>query len=148
MTYGILRPVILLPSCMDMSDLEALTYVLEHEWIHIKRMDVGLKYLLAAALCIHWLNPVVWILFFLAQRDIELACDEKVVKTLHPQSREQYAMTLIRMEENRGMGSASNVCFSEKQLAGRLKAIMKMKSWTRSNVLGALMLVILPTVMF
>lgn len=148
MTYGILRPVILLPSCMDMSDLEALTYVLEHEWIHIKRMDVGLKYLLAAALCIHWLNPVVWILFFLAQRDIELACDEKVVKTLHPQSREQYAMTLIRMEENRGMGSASNVCFSEKQLAGRLKAIMKMKSWTRSNVLGALMLVILPTVLF
>ncbi len=63
MTYGILRPVILLPSRFHFLDPEALAYVLEHEWIHIRRMDVGLKYLLAAALCVHWINPVVWILF-------------------------------------------------------------------------------------
>lgn len=148
MTYGIMRPVILLPSGMDLSDQETLTYVLEHEWVHIKRIDVGLKYLLAAALCIHWFNPVVWILFFLAQRDIELACDEKVVKTIHRKSREQYAMALLKMEETRAVGSASNVCFSEKCLAGRLKAIMKTKSWTRGNVLGALILVILPMALF
>ncbi|WP_302417210.1 M56 family metallopeptidase [Blautia marasmi] len=148
MTYGILHPVILLPSRFHFLDSEALVYVLEHEWIHIRRMDVGLKYLLAAALCVHWINPVVWILFFLAQRDMELACDEKVVKTVWPNQREKYAMLLLGLEERREWGKISGVRFSEKWMAGRLRAVMKVRKWTAGSAFAAALLIGVPVVLF
>src|SRR5699024_7205080 len=81
LTYGIWRPVILLPKTMDYTDTRRLKYVLTHELIHIKRFDMLAKYVLVAALCIHWFNPLVWVMYILANRDLELSCDEAVVKT-------------------------------------------------------------------
>lgn len=77
LTYGILRPVILLPKGIDWANTRQMDYILTHEWMHIRRFDVAFKFLLVAAVCLHWFNPLVWVLFVLAGRDIELACDRR-----------------------------------------------------------------------
>jgi beta-lactamase regulating signal transducer with metallopeptidase domain len=99
LTYGIWRPVILLPKIISSKDEWRLKYILAHELVHIKRFDTLRKWLLAAALCIHWFNPLVWAMYVLANRDIELACDEAVVRAFGQTSRSQYALALIGMEE-------------------------------------------------
>lgn len=80
LTYGILRPVILLPESIENQKSEQLTYILNHEITHIRRFDMLRKIMATAVLCVHWFNPVVWVLFLLYNRDIELVCDETVVK--------------------------------------------------------------------
>lgn len=82
LTYGFWRPVILLPKRMDWEDETALAHILTHEYVHIRRLDGVTKLALAAVLCVHWFNPAVWLLYVLANRDIELACDEAVVRLL------------------------------------------------------------------
>ena len=101
LTYGFLRPVILLPKGWDRWDRRELELVLTHELCHIRRLDVPAKYILTAALCVHWFNPFVWAMYALAQRDIELACDEAVLRRT-ADGRAAYAMALIGLEERRG----------------------------------------------
>ena len=80
LTYGLLRPVILLPKTLDRSDVSRLAFVLTHEMAHIRRFDALSKLLLAAAACLHWFNPLVWVMLVLANRDLELSCDAAVVR--------------------------------------------------------------------
>ncbi len=140
LTYGLLHPVILLPKGMDLSDENALLCVLTHEEIHIRRFDGLLKLLLAAALCVHWFNPVVWLLYVLANQDMELRCDEAVLSALGRDSRELYALTLIRMAENRHMPLCG---FSRKNgMEERIIAIMNFKkkstlTWAIALLLAA-----------
>ena len=98
LTYGIIHPVILLPSGLHLEDKEFLC-VMEHEWIHIRWWDVFVKYLLYLAVCIYWFHPLVWMMAGLLSRDMELACDEEVVKTFPDSRRQTYALTLIRLAE-------------------------------------------------
>nr|WP_326184952.1 M23/M56 family metallopeptidase [uncultured Oscillibacter sp.] len=125
LTYGLLRPVILLPKHMDWEDEAALTHILTHESIHIRRLDGVTKLLLAAVLCVHWFNPAVWLLYVLANRDIELACDEAVVRLLGQPG--AYARTLLRMEETKAGCRPLYSHFSENAIEERIKAIMNMK---------------------
>lgn len=74
LTYGILKPRILLPKGTDWKNEDALCYILTHEHIHIKRLDAAVKIALAAVLCLHWFNPAVWLMYILANRDMELSC--------------------------------------------------------------------------
>lgn len=99
LTYGILKPIILLPKNLDYSDTNKMQYILMHEFTHIKRFDTLTKWLLAAALCVHWFNPLVWMMYNFANRDIELSCDESVVRTFGELRKSDYAITLISMEE-------------------------------------------------
>ena len=101
LTYGVLRPVILLPKSTDWNDRETLDYVLTHEWIHIRRFDGLLKLALTAALCVHWFNPLVWLMVRLSNRDIELACDEAVLKRLGREAKAGYALAEKRFEHGR-----------------------------------------------
>jgi len=130
LTYGIWRPVILLPKIISSKDEWRLKYILAHELVHIKRFDTLRKWLLAAALCIHWFNPLVWAMYVLANRDIELACDEAVVRAFGQTSRSQYALALIGMEEAKiGLEPlASN--FNKKAIEERVISIMKTKEAT------------------
>ena len=73
-------PVLLVPADMDWADEETAAFILSHEMSHIRRFDAFTKWLLAAALCIHWFNPLVWAMYILANRDLELACDEAVIR--------------------------------------------------------------------
>ena len=98
LTYGILHPVILLPRQNLSLPQETLDCILTHEYVHIRRFDCLLKLLLTAALCLHWLNPLVWVMYLLANRDIELCCDEEVLSRMGLEKRSVYAMTLIDLE--------------------------------------------------
>ena len=140
LTYRLLCPVILLPKTMDLSDESALRCILTHEEVHIRRLDGLFKLVLAAALCVHWFNPAVWLLYVLANQDMELRCDEAVLDALGRDSRELYALTLIRMAENGHMPLCS---FSRKNgMEERILAIMNFKkkstvTWVFALVLAA-----------
>ena len=127
LTYGVFRPVILMPKITDWADEETLAYVLEHEYVHICRLDAVTKLALTCALCVHWFNPAVWILYVLANRDMELSCDEAVIREFGVRTRSAYAMTLIHMEETRsGLLPLCNN-FSKNAIEERIVAIMKTK---------------------
>ena len=127
LTYGVLRPVILLPENMERDDETALTYVLTHEFIHIRRFDSVTKLVFAATLCIHWFNPLVWVMYVLANRDLELSCDERVMDTLGGREKAAYALTLINMEESRCRCFSPYNHFSKLAIEERIEAIMKYK---------------------
>ncbi|RKP47887.1 M56 family metallopeptidase [Cohnella endophytica] len=148
LTYGILRPVILLPKATDWTDEKQLRYVLMHEFVHIKRFDTLWKWLLAASLCVHWFNPMVWVMYLLANRDIELSCDETVVRAFGAKQKSSYALTLINMEEKRSMYAPFCNNFSKNSIEERIKAIMKLKKISIVGTAAALVLVIGVSVAF
>ncbi len=148
LTYGIFRPVILMPKITDWADEETLAYVLEHEYVHIRRFDAVTKLTLTCALCIHWFNPMVWILYVLANRDIELSCDEAVIRGFGENTKSAYAMTLIHMEETRS--GLSPLCnnFSKNAIEERIVAIMKIKKPSLAALFVAIGLIAGVTVTF
>lgn len=127
LTYGVLRPVILLPEDMERGDETALTYVLTHEFIHIRRFDSVAKLAFAAVLCVHWFNPLAWVMYVLANRDLELSCDERVMDILGGREKASYALTLINMEETRSRCFSPCNHFSKLAIEERIEAIMKYK---------------------
>ena len=127
LTYGILHPVILLPKKLDRNDQAALQYVLTHEYVHIRRFDAITKILFAAVLCIHWFNPFVWVMYVLANRDMELSCDAWVIRMMGAKNRSSYALMLIKMEERRNGMSALCNHFGKNAISERIEAIMKFK---------------------
>lgn len=89
---GVFRPRVYLPYGLD---AESEKYIIAHERAHIRRFDHVTKIVAFAALALHWFNPAVWLAFVLFCRDIEYACDEKVVRTLSPEERKKYASALL-----------------------------------------------------
>ena len=140
LTFGVLRPVILMPKAIDWTDERALAYVLEHEFVHIRRFDALWKLLLIAAACAHWFNPLVWAMYVLANRDLELSCDETVVRRFGG-ARASYARVLIGMEaEKSGFAPLCNH-FSRTAIEERITAIMKTKKITVISLLLAAALI-------
>lgn len=148
LTYGIVRPVILLPKSMNNADECKLQYVLAHEFTHIKRFDVLLKCLLAASLCVHWFNPLVWVMYVLANRDIEISCDEAVVKTFGETTKSAYALTLISLEEKKSRLNPLCNNFSKNAIEERITSIMEIKKTSLAGVALALVLVAGTTTVF
>ncbi len=140
LTFGVLRPVILMPKRTDWNDETALQYILEHEYVHIRRFDTVSKLLLIAAACVHWFNPLVWVMYVLANRDMELSCDETVVRRFGSGARASYANVLICMEEARSGFAPLCNHFSRNAIEERITAIMKTgKITVLSLVLAALL---------
>ena len=142
LTYGVFHPVILMPKAADWDDVDSLRYVLAHEYVHICRFDAVTKLVLTAAACVHWFDPAVWVMVVLANRDIELSCDEAVVRRLGEDTKTAYAMTLIRMEEVRSGFIPLYNSFSKNALEERIIAIMKIKRTSLVSVLSAIVLVV------
>lgn len=148
LTYGIFRPTIILPEGIGNEKSEELTYILTHEMTHIRRFDMVRKIAIAAVLCVHWFNPLVWVLFVLYNRDIELACDEAVVRKLDGDHRSAYAMALIGMEERqRGFSSLYNH-FSRNAIEERIVAIMKFKKTSALAITATACLIVGTTTVF
>ena len=147
MTYGLIRPVVLLPASTDWRDRGRLELILAHEYAHIRRLDGLKKLLLAAAVCLHWFNPLVWAMFFLANRDMEMACDEQVVRRVRGDKRAAYARTLIDMEQAKGVTPLVS-CFAASAMEERITAIMKMKKLTAAAVAVSLVLTLGVTAVF
>ena len=148
LTYGILHPVILLPKKLDRNDQAALKYVLTHEYVHIRRFDAITKLLFAAVLCIHWFNPLVWVMYVLANRDMELSCDAWVIRMLGEKNRSSYALMLIKMEERRSGMSALCSHLGKNAISERIEAIMKFKKTSILACAFALVLVVGATTAF
>lgn len=146
LTYGVLRPVILLPAGADWTDRAALSCVLEHEYQHIRRFDTLRKGLLAAALCLHWFNPLVWAMYVLCNRDMELACDEAV--TAGGADRADYARTLLNLEERRGRRGLSGSHFSQNALEERIRSIMKHKRFSSAALIAVLTVMTIAATVF
>lgn len=148
LTYGIFRPVILMPIHIDWADTKKVQYVLTHEYIHIRCLDGAFKLVLAFALCIHWFNPLVWVMYILANRDVELSCDKAVVQSFGENSKSAYALALISMEEQKsGLVPFCN-SFSKNAIEERITSIMKTKKNSLLGFLAAMLLVVGVTTFF
>lgn len=121
LTYGILHPVILVPKGMEAGP--ELDYVLEHEFTHIRRWDGLYKLLLTSVLCLHWCNPLVWLMVGLANRDVELACDEAVIRRFGPEARADYARTLLRFETDGNLAIPYASQFGRSAVKQRISAL-------------------------
>ena len=121
---GIIKPRIYLPFNMNGQDLE---HVVAHEQAHIRRRDHWWKPLGFLLLTIHWFNPLMWLAYVLLCRDIELACDEKVIKELDNEQRADYAQALVVCSVNRPMIAACPLAFGEVGVKDRVKSVMNYK---------------------
>lgn len=121
---GILRPRIYLPSGMDEGQMD---YVLAHEQAHLRRCDHIWKPLGYLLLAIHWFNPLVWVAYWLFCRDIETACDERVVRSLTTEEKKAYSNALLACSQGRRMVLACPVAFGEEGVKGRIKAVLNYK---------------------
>ena len=121
---GIIKPRIYLPFNMNGQDLE---HVVAHEQAHIHRKDHWWKPFGFLLLTIHWFNPLVWLAYVLLCRDIELACDERVIKELGNEQRADYMQALVACSVNRRMIAACPLAFGEVGVKERVKSVMNYK---------------------
>ena len=139
---GILRPVIYLPSSLSE---EEKRFVLAHERAHLRRLDYIWKPLGFLVLSVHWFNPFCWLAYVLLCRDIELACDEKVIRELGRAERAAYSQTLLNCSAHRIL-AACPVAFGETDVKTRVKAVLNYKKpafWiVIAAVLGCIVLIV------
>jgi len=121
---GIIKPKIYLPFNISSQDME---HVIAHEQAHIRRKDYLWKPIGFLILTLHWFNPMVWLGYILLCRDIELACDEKVVKMLNNEQRADYSQALLTCSVNRRMIAACPLAFGEVGVKDRVKSVLNYK---------------------
>ena len=122
--------------------------ILLHEFVHIRRFDAVKKLFATAALCIHWFNPAVWIMYSLFSRDIELACDEAVIRHTGLDAKANYARVLIAMEEKKSGLAPLCSSFSKNSIEERITAIMKAKRTTLFSIILASLIIFTAAGMF
>lgn len=121
---GIFRPVIYLPLGLSERDREM---VLSHERAHLKRRDNWVKPLAYILLAVHWFNPLVWVAYVLLCRDIESACDERVLKDMGREERRAYSAALLNCSVRPRMIGACPLAFGELSVKGRIKSVLNYK---------------------
>ena len=121
---GIIKPKIYLPFNMNEQDME---HVVAHEMAHIRRKDHLWKPLGFLLLTIHWFNPLMWLGYVLLCRDIELACDEKVIGELDRDARADYSQALLTCSVNRHTIAACPLAFGEVGVKNRVKSVLNYK---------------------
>ena len=127
LTYGIFFPVILLPKQTDWADKESMKLILEHEAAHIRHLDALKKLCLTISCVCHWFNPLVWLMAALACRDMELACDEAVVRAVGGENRKLYADLLVELEAKRAGINLLTSGFGQSLMKERVLHIMNRK---------------------
>lgn len=133
LTYGLVKPVILLPKTFEPDNSEQLRLVLTHEITHIKRFDVIRKIAVIIAVCVHWFNPLAWVMFVLFNRDIELVCDDIVIGKIGHKNRREYALALVEMLDARV--EILHNYFSKNAVEERIVSISKHK---KTNVISGI----------
>ena len=126
LTFGVFRPTVLLPEDLPVGDAQ-FQLILAHELAHIRRKDCLRKLLLTVCLCLYWWNPLVWLMVWLANRDMELACDEAVLRALGPDCRKAYALTLLDMAQRKPKSAPLCSGFARSSAEERIRAILSFK---------------------
>lgn len=121
---GIIRPKIYLPYHMDKREMD---HVIAHEQTHIRRRDHWWKPLGFLLLTVHWFNPLLWLGYILLCRDIELACDEKVIREMGSEQRADYTQALVSCSVSRRSIAACPLAFGEVGIKERVKSVMNYK---------------------
>ena len=121
---GVFKPRIYLPDGLSETERQ---FILVHERHHIRRMDHMWKLFAFAALVVHWFNPLVWLAFALASRDMEMSCDEAVVRQLGAEVRGDYAATLLSLATGKRFFAGTPLAFDEGNPKGRIKNLAKWK---------------------
>ncbi len=135
--FGIFKPKIYLPCGMDEKQRE---YVILHEKNHIHRLDHITKLVSFAVLMLHWYNPLVWVGFNLMVRDMEMSCDEKVLRTLGEDEKKSYGLTLVAVGANRRFAAAAPLSFGENVVEKRIVNVLKFK---KPKVIAVIICVVL-----
>ena len=125
---GIFSPKIYLPSDVPMNERK---YIIAHERHHIRRCDHIIKLLAYLALCIHWFNPLVWAAFILAGKDMEMSCDEAVIRKMGSQIRADYSASLLRLATHKKIIAGMPLAFGEGDTKGR---VMNMAKWKKPKL--------------
>lgn len=134
---GIFRPAIYLPDTLD--DFER-RFIIAHERQHIRRGDHIFKALGFLALTIHWFNPFVWVAFTFASRDMEMSCDEAVIRKLGENVRADYSATLLNLATGHRLFAGTPLAFGEDDPAGRVRNLAKWKKPKRWIILTCVVL--------
>ena len=121
---GLFRPKIYLPSALSEQEQG---YIILHEQHHIRRGDHLVKALAFIALCIHWFNPLVWVAFVLSSKDMEMSCDEAVVKKLGEGIRADYSASLLSLATGRRIIAGTPLAFGEGDTKSRIKNMLNWK---------------------
>ena len=132
---GIIKPRIYLPAGLNP---DARTLILAHETAHITRRDYLVKPLWFLAVCLHWFNPLVWLAFVLVGRDMELRCDEAVIRRLGDGVKADYSSALLALSAPRTIIAATPLAFGEGPVFGRIKKVLNFRKPVTWVVLVAL----------
>ena len=122
--FGLIKPKIYVPSGISE---EQIGYIALHEKAHLKRKDHFWKPLGFILLSVYWFNPVMWIAYILLCRDIEIACDEKVIKNMPNTEKKSYSETLVSCSVQRRMVMACPLAFGEVGVKQRIKSVLNYK---------------------
>lgn len=142
---GMLRPRIYLPSGMGGEEME---YVIEHEEAHLKRRDHLWKPLGFCLFAVYWFNPLIWIAYVLLCRDIEMACDEKVIKKMDPDAKKGYSEALLSCSVHRRRIMACPLAFGEVGVKERIKSVLNYKKPAFWIIIVALVATVIVSVCF
>lgn len=121
---GLFRPKIYLPSTLTETERG---YILRHEQYHLRRRDHLVKFLSFLALCIHWFNPLVWAAFVLSGKDMEMSCDEAVVRELGEDIRADYSASLLSLATGRRIVAGMPLAFGEGDTGSRIRNLLNWK---------------------
>jgi len=133
--FGIIKPRIYLP--YRLSD-EERDYILRHENYHIRRRDYLVKIFAFGLLTIYWFHPLVWVAYYVMSRDMELSCDEQVLKELGIAERKAYSTLLLSFASRKRFPLPSPVSFGENDIKSRIKGILYYKKptfWSMTLIL-------------
>jgi beta-lactamase regulating signal transducer with metallopeptidase domain len=143
LVFGVFCPKIYLPA--DLTEHER-AYILLHEQTHIKRRDYLVKIFAFCLLCVHWYNPFVWAAFLLMTTDMEMSCDERVMRAFGGDIKIDYSTSLVRLAARPRFIGASPLAFGEGGLKERVKRVLRFKKPNRIVVTAAAAFVALLTV--
>ena len=122
---GFIKPKIYIPTDISQSEVP---YILAHERVHIKRLDYLLKPFAFLVLSVHWFNPLMWLSFFLMSKDLEMSCDESVLKLFGDETRANYSKSLLALATGkRQLISGSPLAFGESNTQARIKNVLSYK---------------------
>ncbi len=131
---GVLKPKIYLPLGLSVQERG---YIILHEQTHIRRLDHIVKYVAYFVLCMHWFNPLVWVAFLLMGVDMEMSCDEHVLKEMGGGIKKDYSMSLLSLATERRIVGCSPLAFGEGSMKRRIKNVLNFKRPSRGIIVTA-----------
>lgn len=136
---GVIKPCIYLPSSLSERERE---YIILHEKTHIRRGDPCFRLLAYAALVIHWFNPLVWLAFRLSGKDMEMSCDEAVMKRMKEDIRAEYSSSLLSLATGAQRIAATPLAFGEGDVKSRIKNVLHYRKPSRWIIIVSVVMIL------